>query len=88
MASQIVIFVIKNDISGQRKTVAVSDHLLANETSVTEDATERVLKYQVLQHNTNKPKLPFDQSLAATWYLLGLASLCFTLAARSIAIPN
>ena len=32
MASQIVIFVIKNDISGQRKTVAVSDRLPANET--------------------------------------------------------
>ena len=44
MASQIVIFVIKNDISGQRKTVAVSDRLLANENSVTEDATEQVLK--------------------------------------------
>ena len=53
MASQIVPFVIKNDISGQRKTVVVSDRLLANENSVTEDATEQVLKYQVLQHNTN-----------------------------------
>ena len=50
MASQFVIFVIKNDISGQRKTVAVSDRLLANENSATEDATEQVPKYQVLQH--------------------------------------
>ena len=50
MASQIVIFVIKNDISGQRKTVAVSDRLLANENSAIEDATERNLKYQILQH--------------------------------------
>ena len=39
MASQIVTFVIKNDISGQRKTVAVSDRLPANENSATEDAT-------------------------------------------------
>ena len=50
MASQIVTFVIKNDISGQRKTVAVSDRLLANENGATEDATEQNPKYQILQH--------------------------------------
>ena len=49
MASQIVTFVIKNDISARRKTVAVSDRLLANENSETEDATEQKPKYQILQ---------------------------------------
>ena len=86
MASQIVTFVIKNDISGQRKTVAVSDRLLANET--VQQKMQQNKSQNIKSYNTNKPKLPFDQSLAATWYLLGLASLCFTLAARSIAIPN
>ena len=63
MASQIVTFVIKNDISGQRKTVAVSDRLLANENSATEDATEQNPK----SYSTNKPKLPLDASIACCY---------------------
>ena len=60
MASQVVTFVIKNDISARRKTVAASDRLLANENSATEDATEQ--NQNVKSYNANKPKLPLDQN--------------------------
>ena len=58
MASQIVTFVIKNDISGQRKTVAVSDRLLANET--VQQKMQQNKSQNIKSYNTNKPKLPFD----------------------------